>query len=230
MKSTHTITRYGKTWQLSVDDAIMEHVLRMGLPCEHHMIDWIMAKAPAGGLWVDAGANVGNHSIPFSFRADVLIAIEPMPQNYELLVRNTEAYYNIAAVQAGVSDKDGTMWAKRGGTGHNCQWELTTEPTKDHAQDIAVIRIDRVVPNGTRVNLIKLDVEGMEEKALDGAWDTITTWRPEIFVEVWDRAALDRIIAKLAQVGYKLIERYGHAPTYHFSVNPYPVTYTEPAA
>ena len=229
MKSTHTITRYGQTWDIQVDDAIMENHLRLGLPCEHHMLDWMLTHIEPGGIWIDAGANVGNHAIPFSFRADLVVAYEPMPDNFDLLVSNTSSRSNILPLRVGVSDKPGALYARRGGTGHNCQWELTDAPSKDHPQaDIPVVRIDDVVLQTHPVRVIKLDVEGMEEKALAGAWQTLRRDNPEIFAEIWGRRELALITATLGTLGYKLIERFGHAPTYHFSTKPYKVTYTEP--
>lgn len=223
------ITRYGRTWSIKVEDTIMENVLAMGLPCEHHMIDWMLENIEPGGIWVDAGANVGNHSIPFSFRADLVVAYEPMPGNFDALERNVAPFANILPLCIGVSDAPGSMSARLGGTGQPCQWELTAEPSKDHPRvDIPVARLDDILPQTYPVRVLKLDVEGMETKALAGAWKTMQSHKPEIFVEVWERRELDLIIATLAVLGYKLIERYGHAPTYHFSTKPFPVTYTEP--
>lgn len=226
--NTYKITRYGQTWTIAIDDQIMETNLAAGEPCEYHMLDWIAANIPNGGIWIDAGANVGNHAIPFSFKAELVIAYEPMPQNFGLLERNCAPHRRILPIRAGVGDRAGEMGAHLGGTGQNCQWILDDNPSDDGWR-IPVVTIDGSIPEGREVRVIKLDVEGMEPQAISGAWNTIGLWRPELFIEIWDDAQLDRIRAVLATLGYKLIERWNHSPTYHFSASGrYPVTYTKP--
>lgn len=230
MANTYHLTRYGHTYKIAVDDEFMEHHYRRGELCEYHMLDWIQKHVPPGGVWVDAGANVGNHSLFFAtaMDADLVLAFEPADVNYSLLLENTRPYVNIVPQKLGVGSKVEMAGIRLGGTGKNCQFELHT-PTDEADATIPVLPIDSLVPR-YNVRCLKLDVEGMEILAITGAWETIKLCLPEIFVEVWKRHELDLIIATLGVLGYKLIERYNVAPTYHFSVRPYKVTYTEPPA
>lgn len=231
--NTYQITRYGHTFTIRVDDEIMETTYKDGNICEYHMLDWIHRNIPKGGTWIDAGANVGNHTLPFALWADKVLAFEPIMENFKLLSMNLDGTVNddrVLCVFAGVGAKTGRATAKVGGTGQNCQWELT--PAQDDEWD-AVFRIttiDETVADADDVRLIKLDVEGMEEAALAGAMQTITRCKPELFIEIWDEPVLERIGALLAPLGYVLTERYNVAPTFHFSASGrYPVTY-KPAA
>lgn len=225
----YIVTRYATRFTFEVDDELMESHYRRGEICEHHMLDWIERNIPRGGLWVDAGANIGNHVLPFSLWADRVVAFEPMPVNFALLARNIAGFHagqKIEAVMMGVSDEAMSCSAKLGGTGKNCQWEMQTgEPG-----DILLTTIDDAVGPMANVRLIKLDVEGMEQKALRGAMRIIGRCKPELFVEIWDAGVLADIRMMLAPLGYVLIERWNVAPTYHFSASGrYPVTYTPPA-
>jgi FkbM family methyltransferase len=229
--NTYQITRYGHTFTIRVDDEIMETHYRNGELCEHHMLDWMERNLPRGGLWIDAGANVGNHTLPFALWADQVIAFEPMEVNAELLIFNVAHFDRggkVLVIQEGVGREEGYASATLGGTGKNCQWELT--PDEGCEAGIAIAKIDNHVRDTDDVRVIKLDVEGMEEAALAGAMQTIRRCKPELFIEIWDEPVLESISALLAPLGYVLTERYNVAPTFHFSASGrYPVTYT-PAA
>jgi FkbM family methyltransferase len=229
--NTYQVHRYGHTFDIRVDDEIMETHYRNGELCEHHMLDWMERNLPRGGVWIDAGANVGNHTLPFALWADWVIAFEPMPQNFAHLLRNASRFIKwnrILLFQDGVGRHEGQATAKLGGTGMNCQWELT--PAQGVDAVITIKPIDTYVQEADDVRVIKLDVEGMEEAALAGAMQTIRRCKPELFIEIWDEPVLESISALLAPLGYVLTERYNLAPTFHFSASGrYPVTYT-PAA
>lgn len=231
--NTYQIARYGHTFTIRVDDEIMESTYKEGNLCEYHMLDWIERNIPRGGVWIDAGANIGNHTLPFALWADWVIAFEPMEVNMDLLMQNVGSFKaegsgRILMLSAGVGREEGYASAKLGGTGKNCQWELT--PGEGCEAGIAIAKIDSHVRDTDDVRVIKLDVEGMEQDALAGAMQTIRRCLPELFIEIWDEHILEAITATLAPLGYVLTERYNVAPTFHFSASGrYPVTYT-PAA
>ena len=68
---TYTIHRYGQAFSIECDDAILTESYERGELCEYHMLDWMLAHIPHGGVWVDAGANIGNHALAFALRADL---------------------------------------------------------------------------------------------------------------------------------------------------------------
>ena len=230
--NTYTVQRYGHTFTIAVEgDKFAEEIYARGELSEQPMLDWIELNVPRGGLWIDGGANVGNHTMPFTLWADVVFAFEPMRVNLALLMRNLKVWHlqaKVAPFLEGLSDKPGKLGAVMGGTGQNCQWILRPDPSGE----VNVTTIDERVRThgcGLSVRLIKLDVEGMEPQALAGARQTLEHYHPELFMEVWEDEVLEQIRAYLAPMGYVLIERYNVAPTYHFSASGrYPVTYTKP--
>lgn len=221
------IDRYGARFDIEVGhDDHAKAVYERGLLSEHHMLDWIEANVPHDGCWIDAGANIGNHALAFALWADRVIAIEPVRENFTRLERNIARNpmgILVVAVRLAVGREPALVGARKGGSGQDSQYLM------DGPGSIPVVVLDHLVPTDMPVRLLKMDVEGMEEAALDGAMRIIQQWKPEIFVEIWEADLLKRITATLAARGYKLIERWGEAPTYHFSASGrYPVTYRKP--
>ena len=228
MELTTHFSYKGHRIDLACDDHVMHREHLRGGFYEHPMLDWIGRNVPSGGTWVDVGANCGNHSVFFcKFKADELVALEPVKENYDLLRKNLAIncpgdHDKILQVGAGSSagtmrysnPTDGTRWSQ-------------VRLSEEGEVEVPVITIDSL--NLKDVRLMKFDCEGMEAEAVAGAYDTIKRDKPELFIEIWDEHELERFRTDLGNMGYKLIERYGHAPSYHFSASgKYKVTYTKP--
>ncbi len=72
-------------------------------------------------------------------------------------------------------------------TGHNCLWPFGYQPTLlDHREKVKVYILGLIIAHQTltKVDVIKLDVEGAEFPVLSGAEETIQRYRPLIFMEL----------------------------------------------
>jgi hypothetical protein len=58
-------------------------------------------------------------------------------------------------------------------------------------------------------SVIKLDVERHEMEVIKGAWKTITTHRPAMYIEILDPSN-DDIVKLLEPLGYRMLERPEH--------------------
>jgi FkbM family methyltransferase len=138
---------------------------------------------------VDAGANVGLASVYFAnkYPEATIIAVEPEPSNFKMLIRNSESYRKIFPVNAALWKADGIV---------NLGLDVS-QPT-DRAKWAF-----RVVSNGTvpiravtmrtlmsecgleTIDLLKVDIEGAEREVFaDSDWmDMIGV----ILVELHDR-------------------------------------------
>ncbi len=133
---------------------------------------------------IDVGANIGNHSLFFSNVFDRVICFEPNPITYKLLTVNTFHINNVQTVNLGISDKTkelslSVMPGNIGGSSTT----INHESGLNHR--IEVIRLDDYHELPKNVNLIKIDVEGMETQVLNGAYELIITSRPIILFEQW---------------------------------------------
>ncbi|MBI3798166.1 MAG: FkbM family methyltransferase [Deltaproteobacteria bacterium] len=169
-----------------------------------------------GEVVIDIGANVGFFTKRFArwvSNGGVVIAVEPETSNFRQLLRNLDKSGTAAVVRTvqGVA-------AEQGGT-----LKLAVNPLRpsDHKLapegiDVAAFTIDELVrkePSG-RVCLIKIDVQGAEERVLRGAQETIQRDHPAILVELDDEAlrqmgsSAERVVSWLMDLGYG-IQRLG---------------------
>lgn len=219
--ATHTFRMYNREFTIEANDPVLEADYARGQFYEGMMLDWILANVPRGGIWVDCGANIGNHSLAFSVVADLVMAFEPVPQNFDKLKRNTSTR-TIIPIMLGVGQGPRLMGVEETAQGRDSQFALVD----NDSPYVPVVSLDAIVPNA---RLLKIDVEGMEYETLMGARRILQDDHPEIFVEIWNKVDLDLITKLLGVYGYILIERWNEAPTYHFSASGrYPVTYKPP--
>lgn len=130
---------------------------------------------------VDAGANIGLAAIYFANRYPTarVIAIEPEPDNYALLARNTERYPNITPVRAALWSANTDIDLVDRGRG---SWGFMTETPLDPAgpgvpatrSSVRAVTIDRLMDELEidRISILKVDIEGAEREVFadSSAW------------------------------------------------------------
>ena len=141
-----------------------------------------------GDLVIDAGAHVGVYT-RYALRkgAARVIAIEPAPENTACFERNfVEEIANgkVTLIKAGVWNEESTLKLAL----HSV---FTTRPTLfSHPEgtsgwiDVPVMPLDDIVDDLglERVDVIKMDIEGAERVALEGARRTIRRFRPRMAI------------------------------------------------
>ncbi len=190
---------------------------KVGKFYERADLDRLGAALGAGAHVIDVGSNVGNHALYFAtlMQAEKVVCIEPNPQAIEALRANVAAndledVIDLSALGIGLSDRaEGGFKVKRMGN------NLGAARLKKGG-DIEVHRGDDLFA-GTRVDLIKIDVEGMEMQVLAGFEAVIAAERPALFVEV-DAANADAFARWCAAHGYGAVfaARHQQANVNHF--------------
>lgn len=148
---------------------------------------------------VDGGAHVGHWSRRLRDHFDTVHAFEPEPENF----RKLEHVEGIEAHKAALGAERHTA-ALEPGPDNTGQWHLTA------GAGVTVRPLDSFALQ--RVDLLKLDVEGYELQALQGAAATITLSCPVVLIEengLCERYGVEPGAAGewLEQRGYERAER-----------------------
>lgn len=141
-----------------------------------------------GGVFVDVGANIGNHTV-YALKllgADNVIAFEPNPAAALILGVNLALNGLSAKVDhrlAGLSNASGG--ASLVAPTHK-DLGSTRLSTTAGGGDCAVVTGDEALAAEPAIAIIKIDTEAMELEVLDGLTATLARLRPKLFVEVDD--------------------------------------------
>jgi FkbM family methyltransferase len=144
-----------------------------------------------GDIVLDCGANVGVFTREaLNAGAGKVIAIEPAPENIEVLRRNFKDEIEAGRVVVypkGVWDKDDVLTLRI--DPHNSAADTLVIDRKEATDGVKVplTTIDKLVAELKldRVSYIKMDIEGAEPNALRGARDTIIKWKPRISISAY---------------------------------------------
>ena len=135
-----------------------------------------------GDIVLDCGANIGVfvHSA-LRAGAQKVIAIEPAPENLECLRRNFKPEMEqgrVVIYPKGVWDRDDflTLNITHANSAAD-SFVITPEHSSPSSEKLPLTTIDKLVAELglPRVDFIKMDIEGAEVKALNGARETIAS-------------------------------------------------------
>lgn len=167
-----------------------------------------------GVVALDLGANIGTHTVAWARTMrdwGRVLAVEAQERVFYALAGNIALnnLFNAKAMCAVVSARDG--WLNVPVLDHQRpasfgSLELIRATDEDIGQIPQVHTVVRMltidfISEGDRVDLIKLDIEGMEVTALEGAESTIERCRPVIFAE-WLKCGQERLRTWLEERGY----------------------------
>jgi FkbM family methyltransferase len=147
---------------------------------------------------LDVGANVGFWTVPLAcaLHDGQLHAYEPVPGNFIRLAENVRVNDVEAMVRLhskGLSDRTATMQIslredfQHGAETGNAAIVIDRSDEKFSCIEIEVTSLDEEVsgnPNIHRIDFIKLDIEGHEDRFLAGAVESIRRFRPVLLMEI----------------------------------------------
>jgi len=141
---------------------------------------------------MDCGAHIGYHTLQMSKLAQKVYSFECNPKTYLYLKQNTQHLKNIEINKLGLSDRVGGTTINYCVEHNTGMCALNDNPMGSPEQikkmikkiNVSLISIDCMVLS--RLNFIKIDVEGYERKVIDGALRTIHRCKPIMVIEVWE--------------------------------------------
>jgi FkbM family methyltransferase len=144
-----------------------------------------------GGIALDIGANIGNHTLFFADHFEQVWAFEPHPRTVELLRFNAALRPNVRCFAHGLSNHSGAaeLRVPAQNVGMATLHPATLGALAAQAGSVAcqLARLDDlpelVALQGQRVALMKVDVEGHELAVLEGAQALLARDRPVVVLE-----------------------------------------------
>ncbi len=181
----------------------------------------IVSKALKKGMvCLDIGSNIGyyacleNKSVGKEGR---VIAIEPTPLTYQYLKRNIENQNgNAQTFNIACADKDGTINFAIVPGSNFCRVISEGQPTPPEAKEIIKIpckTVDSLVKELSldKLDFLRMDIEGYEDKLFEGAKKTINKFKPAIQIEIHPAKMgperTEKLLQYLQSEGYE-VENY----------------------
>jgi FkbM family methyltransferase len=170
----------------------------------------------------DVGANIGLYVrfMAQRFGAGRVIAFEPMSQNQALLHQNIRlgnCQDRVQIVATALADYDGTDEfqtddiSSASGTLNVVTQGGPSQARRQYGlpsitETVTVARLDTMVESGTlpAPNVIKIDVEGAEERLLRGAARTLEKYSPILAIELHGTQESRAVVRFLLNIGYLL--------------------------
>ena len=224
----------GVRMQLDDSDLIARVILETGSWDEDTWLAMAQHLTP-GATFVDIGAHDGYCSLKAARvvgPSGRVIAVEPNPEMLTILRKNIEASQakDILVVPMACADKEGTLTlfaASQSNTGSTSlsQANATQYGLVEKSYQVPVRTLDAILREAavSRVDVVKIDVEGAEQLVLSGALDTIKRFRPAVLIELDDLllapmgSSASAITEFLSAQGYR---RGGQFDTANFLFHP----------
>lgn len=139
------------------------------------------------GIFFDIGAFDGDSALAFSmnFKAKTVYAFEPEYYNHKRLTKNSKTLGDdiIKPIKFGVSDKS----YKAKVTNKGAMSKISPDTG---SQAISITSLDEYVKenNIKTIDVIKMDIEGEEQKAIAGASESIKRFKPVLAISIYHNA------------------------------------------
>ena len=152
-------------------------------PATQQILKRILAE---GSVFIDVGANIGYFTRMASHlvgHSGMVYAFEPLPEAYTLLMDNTQDLSNVKALPFAAADSSGEteLYAHRSGDRSSL---LAVDPMR--VVKVKKVTLDSLLNEVSRVDLVKIDVEGSETMVLKGAKQLFRKCHPIVLFEYLD--------------------------------------------
>jgi protein O-GlcNAc transferase len=198
------------------EDHIQRIIACNRMPYELEMLSDMQDRISANELYIDIGANIGNHTL---FMASVsgceVMAFEPNKKlvsalNESISINGLEDKVRVFA--KGVGKKQGFASFEKE---LKCNIGAQKLQCSDEHSEIEIIALDSFLPL-ENLKMIKIDVEGMEMDVLNGAMRVIREYKPLLYMEANTEREFLEIYNVLKSSRYRYVKSFNATPTHLF--------------
>jgi FkbM family methyltransferase len=211
---------------LDIDDLVQRRIVAVG---EWEPETWraMSEHIGPGKVFIDVGAHIGYFSLKAAKAVGShgrVLAVEPNPETLKVLRANVEANRDtmVTVYPVACSESDGFLdlfAAARANTGASSLAKANAMHFGSvvNSYHVPTRRLDDLVRDSgvTRVDFVKIDVEGAELLVLKGAGATLDRFHPVLTIEMEPKqlksmgATTDEVKKLLRDHGYTLRHTYG---------------------
>lgn len=189
---------------------------------ERYLAEWLWSVVQPGWTCLDIGAHIGWYTVQLACLvgpAGRVVAFEPIPVLRDRLRRNLELdkLSNVAVEGVALHARpgEGTLWVEEvGASGPGGRSSLVRRSFSGHELKVPMDTLDRWTARTKPlpIDLIKIDVEGVESEVLAGGRGTLRQFQPVVVVEFNEEGSRAEGWAILQSLGYRMRE-LGRAPS-----------------
>lgn len=208
----------GRSYRIFLPDSDTDYIQKKirdsGRPYELDMLRDMADRLAPGGVILDIGANVGNHSLYLAMvTGSRVVAFEPNRHLAEAII--TSAEVNGLSERLQVHAKGVGEAAGVAGFETENPDNLGMQRLIEGRGDIPLIALDDQSLDEP-VMLVKIDVEGMEMAVLRGAERLIARDRPALYIEASTESEFREVSSFLSKRGYLFWDTFNATPTHAF--------------
>lgn len=176
-------------------------------------------------VFIDVGANVGNHSLFAAIHSHRVFSFEPVPHLYDSLLQKqaTNRLANLTAFNCALGEAEAISAFSLSTSGNQGTGRVVAANETASGKTITVtikdgdtLLSEQKIP---RITLIKIDVEGYEPFVLRGLLRTLSVYRPIVFFE-WSFTSAEhankQAITSFFPPDYQLFFFISHRPAFLF--------------
>jgi len=213
------------------DEGVSSSIIHTG-GWESHIEKYIVENMPVDGVFLDVGANLGFFSLLAANKMQEdrssgrVIAVEANPVVLPYLMASiveSGLEHRIDVIPYAASNNSGLAQMQEN-FGNNLggvpmKDVRTFVPSKDRRL-VPTVELDDILADLTRLDLVKMDIEGAELKAIEGMADLLRAFSPDIIMEI--NADCLRGVSNLSVAGMvEQMEFHGYKPhTFRYDVEP----------
>ena len=177
----------GLEWKLDLSDATQRWIVYDSYE-GRNITAWIRSLFRDGGIAIESGSNIGQTLLYYADLADRIIAIEPLQTALDWLseCKDHNQLANIELLNAGLADKKSKLVLQQAGA--QSTFRSDWYKNKNHnTVEIDCYSLDDITRQYEidQIRFWKLDVEGMEPQALQGAHTLLSNKKIDtIYIEI----------------------------------------------
>lgn len=181
----------------------------------------LLSNIREGMTVLDIGANIGALTLQMAKKVSPsgkIFSFEPSPLNYQYASKNISLnnFSNIKMINQGLGNEKSTAFLYNVNPKNRGMLRLLQDEEQNNSYEKEAVEIDTLdssIKNFSipKPDFIKIDVEGFEYKVLEGAYETLSKYKPALFIELDDQNLREQksnakeLVQFLKRLEYKIL-------------------------